>query len=313
MATDELVSIHSFNKSRVRFGPPTTMTSKGNVQYTTCKVGYMNSKNQEARLLLEAPDSTCFGVQKVFAYGKPETPENFQKYQVSYMAENKNAEGTKYPKAPEHLAVHQVFVNTCETLRQLLSTHFKSHRDFFDEGQQTLVDSGKFAKPILRYPKKEVVVNGMKRKSPDTDKPLRAYVKLIQNPKSQKFISRMYGPQGEELDPLTLLSELGTIHPIFSIDSVYIDGKGATFQVKLWEANYTPRGAVNRPRLLSPIAPPQDDSNPNGMLDDDPDQGQDQEFEAPQAPQDPEPEPAPQVVKQVRRVAPVKRVARPQA
>lgn len=234
----ELIEVGKFNKTRVRFGDPESADIKENNtvvgSYTKCTVEYKNSKGEYGPILLEAPDTTCFGVQKEYAFGKPKTPENFKGYHLCYLMETKDPAKTEAMKK---------FTASVVTLYDMLVEHLKNSADYLpSEKQRESAIAGRLASPIARYPKKEVPTKNPKitTKVDDKEKSLRFYARLIENKKAGKFLTQFHGPDGTNLNPAEdLIDVRGIIHPVFKVDYVYIGADSATFQVKVWEADYT--------------------------------------------------------------------------
>lgn len=283
----ELVTIGKFSRAKLLLGTPEIVAIKdesgkdSKTSYYKCSVGYLNSKKERTDLILEAPKTFCFGVAEEYAFGKPKTPENFKGYQTCYYFSDPDK------KDGGMSADQRVFNKTLDELTQALSDHLQENAELLPDAMADLATSGKFVHSVAKYPKKEETItkNGRNytKKVDDTSKPLRFYARLLFNKKTEKFATKFYGPGDVEMDPRQFIDVRGMIEPALKVEYVYIGASSATYQIKLWECNYTPSESTSRKRLISrntsqPVAEEDDDdvvpsneSDPNKALESDDD------------------------------------------
>ena len=243
----ELTTADTFKLSNLEFGTPEAADIKDNTgkssgaQYYKCSISYNGGQ-----FAMEAPEQTCYGVQEEYAFGKAKTPENFKGHHLCYYCSEK--------KDVEMSPIEKKFVTILRSIETKLSNHLKNNADYLTEKQASLASQGKLLSAIARYPKKEVPSNNPKNKQPrkvdDKEKPLRFYVRMIVS-KNGKFVTRFYGPNDRELNPLTeCFDTKGLIQPVIKFEYVYIGEGSATVQLKLYECNFTPLVSSNRKRLI---------------------------------------------------------------
>ncbi len=281
MSELELVELGKFNPNNVIFGiPEDTDIKDGNVTtgtYQKCTLSYKNSVGDEVPLIMEAPKVFCYGPQKEYKWGCAKTPEHFKGYNLCYYLSDPT-DSTKEPTNDQ-----KTFLKSIRQLEKKLVLHMKEHADYLSEGQAELASAEKLVSLIARHPKKEEDTGKkdkkgqpIMRKVTDTTKPLRFYARLIQNKKTGDFITTFYGPGDREIDPLDFLDARGYIEPAIKFEYIYIGTLSATFQIKLWECNYTPIEGSQRKRLIRKNTDPSPEdvpstSNPNNDLDSDED------------------------------------------
>ena len=273
----ELVPIGNLNISKVVFGIPETADIKDDKgipmgEYNKCTLHNTSSDDKEIPLILEAPEELCYGIQKEYAFGKPKISQNFRGYHVCYYLSNSDSSKTK-----DQTEDQKKFLLSLRQLEKKLATHMKEHAEFLPEKAADLAAAGKLVSPIAKFPKKltESEKNPKaKRKVSDTSKPLRFYIRMIVNKKTDKFISQFYGPGDKPMDPLSQCLDIqGYIKPAIKIEYIYIGESSATFQMKLWECTYKPTEGSQRKRLIGKNTTPlysevPETSNPNEDLDD---------------------------------------------
>lgn len=262
----ELIPIGKGDKTKLILGTPETIDIKGEddegettgtsgASFTKCTVLYTLSDGKGGAMLVEMPETFCFGVSKDFAYGKPKTEKNFKGYSFAYYYKDPKDDGKGKSKLGLDAAnaEQKKSVQFWEQIQDVLSTHLEENVDLIPEKCGLLAKTRQLVSPIARYPKKDVVdpKTGKKKKVADKSKPMRSYFRLIQNKKSQTFVTKFYDEKDEEINPLDLIDVRGYIRPVVKVEWVYIGDATASFQVKLWEAVYKPQQAIQRERLLA--------------------------------------------------------------
>ena len=264
----ELVHIGKFDKNKLVFGIPETVDIKGNQEegekgggasFTKCTVGYTLSDNRVGALLLELPDTFCFGVSKDYKYAQPRIDKYFTGYSVCYYYQDPKDQNSSKKGGLDAMSEDQKkVVKTWEQLESVLSKHLRDNADCLPDKAVALAKNNQLVSAIARFPKKDVLneKNGKKMKVVDKSKSMRSYFRLIQNKRTDAFISKFYDADtDEEINPLTLLEVRGTIKPIVKVEYVYIGEASSTFQIKLWEAVYRPQQSLQRKRLLATPQP----------------------------------------------------------
>lgn len=280
----ELVPIGGLKINRVIYGEPeeidiTDADGKKTGSYYKCSVSYRNeSTGEEGGLCLKAPKQFCYGFQEDYGYGKAETEENFKGYQFTYYCSDPSSKENKMTEEEKS------FTKNLTALEKKLSQHLKDYAEFLPEKAGGLAQDEKLVSAIAKHPKKEENVLGkdgrpllkkdgkpMTKKVFDKTKPLRMYVKLLFTKKTKKFATEVFGPGDIKMSPLEFVKKWGHIDPAFKFEYVYIGEASATFQIRLWECNYTPKEGSVRPRLLPPNTDPlpadvPETSDPNDIL-----------------------------------------------
>lgn len=268
----ELTTPTNFDINKVVFGVPEEANIKDNKgkptgeTYCKCTLDYQYSKEETGPLIMSAPEHMCYGVQKNYKWGKPKTEEYFTGYSICYYLGD-----TDPAKKGEQSPDQKKFTQCLLKLQRKLSIHLKENHEFLPEKAADKAAEDKLVSPIAKYPKTEVPSErDPKRlvKRTDKSKPLRFYMKIIQNTKTEKFVSTFYGPGDKEMNPLDLLEVRGLIEPAIKFEYVYI-GDNASVQIKLWECTYKPTEGMNRKRLIKKNTAPEDvpqTSDPNNDL-----------------------------------------------
>lgn len=204
--------------------------------------------------LMGLPKQFCFGLSKKYEYGKDRTLENWKgEYQISYSVTSMK---TLAKPTPEEQAVF----NACQMLEQKLAEYIFENREQLG-GTYEAVQSPdevrrlKLIKPILTMPTMDDPDDkgkGPKRKKVyNHQKPYTLYINVMRNKKRNTFTSRLFGPGDVEISPLTKIEETnGDLEPVVFVSHVHFAQK-ASFQLKLWDGNFTPRESFGpRRRLL---------------------------------------------------------------
>lgn len=78
----------------------------------------------------------------------------------------------------------------------------------------------------------------------------RLFCKLIYSKKTDKILTQLFDPKGNELDPMSLINQRCTITPAIRVESVFIGKKMIKIQVKLAEAIVSVSEGTGRKSLL---------------------------------------------------------------
>lgn len=259
------ISPAEFDPSRLVISNP--VQTKTTVPYTRADISYLDDAGTPCRLCIQAPTQHSFGVGPVHAFDDKERTGPVVDYQVVY---SMNSLATFESPTGEEEAFKTAMDSLTDTLTEKLTD--ESFFEMIPAAQAALLDpsssrtkNGRAGiKPIYDFPRKDGDKGGKKIKIADTSKPARMYVKLIYfsgTDKSGAPYSRMetrfYRPPDttHSLDPREFVNVRGAITPLFHIREVYFGNHGAnpygaSFSIRLLEADFAPQEAIGSSRLL---------------------------------------------------------------
>jgi len=261
-----------YDESRVVIHDPVTNTfniGDAPVQNTTSEGRYLDENGVECELYFPAPPQTCFGVNYIYEMNlkkEQQIPENAKGLQVCYPVTSLKT--VKNPTPQE-----KAFIDMIESLWTLAVD--KGRQEAAREESLSLIPAPsvascmaaekqkkmeRFVKPPMEFPKDK------DKKSLDTTKPKRMYVKLVTSGKGPtlKAQTKFFGPGDEQKSPLRYVEARGIIEPCFKWEGIYWGSHGptaphgASLRFKLVEANYTPQANASVPsrRMLSKNSAP---------------------------------------------------------
>lgn len=237
------IVIHDAVKNEFTIG-----TSK--VTTTTSEGRYLDDEGRECRLYFTAPPQQCFGTSYVHNITLPKekkTPENAEGVQVCYPLTGLTTVKTPTPQ-------EQATLDLFHGLWQAAVDKGVSEVDNEETTMPQIAISSFIAasrkkawKNAVKYPFSHP--NDPTTKKPNTDKPVRAYVKLVTSGKGEtlRVKTKFYGPGDKATSPLRYLETRGVIEPVIAWEGLYYGPHGAeapygtSLKFKIVEANFTPK------------------------------------------------------------------------
>lgn len=241
-----------FDRSRLVLHEPKTMSftmGQTEVKMTTSDARYLDEEGRECLLYIAAPPQQCFGVSYTYPMEIKEadqSPDNAKGFQVAYPV-------TSLQTVDSPLESEQAYIDLVE---QLWEAAVEQGREEAEKDDDCLIPSssvnsfiaaakkGKWEMAVKRpceYPKTK------DKKSLDTTKPMRQYVKLISTGKDKTLKAKtpFYGPGEKKYNAVKFISKRGIIEPCFWFEGIYYGSHGptashgASLRFKVAEANYT--------------------------------------------------------------------------
>ena len=275
---DISVNPSEFDRSRVVIHDPTTSSfNVGDMPIeTTMSTGkYVDDEGIECDLYFAAPAQTCFGVNYVYdlqVKKEEQVPENAKGLQICYPMTSMQTIDKPTPQekacmdmidALWELAVEK---GRQEAEREEPLIPAPSVSSCMAAEKRKKMDL--FVKRPMEYPK------GKDKKTLDTTKPKRMYVKLVTTGRGEtlKAHTKFFGPGDVQKSALRFVDKRGIIEPCYKWEGIYwgahgpASPHGASLRFKLVEANYTPQTSSSIPshRMLGKnSAPVQEDDDDN--------------------------------------------------
>jgi hypothetical protein len=271
-----LNNLADFDKSRVVIHDPTVASftiGEAEINTTTSAGRYLDDNGEECELYFAPPPQNCFGVNYIYDIGlkkEDQVPENAKGLQVCYPATTLKTVNQPTPQEQEYIDMMTglwelaVEKGRQEAEREEPLIPAPSVASCLAAEKAKKMD--RFVKPPMEFPKEKG------KKTLDTTKPKRTYVKLVTTGKgvTLKASTKFYGPGDKPTSALRYVDKRGTIQPCFRWEGIYWGSHGpsaphgASLRFKLTEANYTPQTSSSVPahRMLGKnTAPVQEDDD----------------------------------------------------
>ncbi len=284
---DYFVRLHEYSPKNLVLKNPVEKTF-GNVTFLQSEIFYKNHKGEECNFYLEGPKQYTFGIQPNYGPNvqkeEDKIPENIKGYQILY-----SMTGMKTIDEPTQDEFY--FMNTLRDIRKQISEKAKTQEvlDILEGTTQMVMrnDPENGVKPVFAHPMKEDPRN-KKKKIPDASKPQKLYLKLLT--KRNKYSSCVEidtffnGPGGRDLNPLDLVEVRGHFIPNIFVKGIYWGSHGnkpygASLQLKLYEATYTPFQSRPKRRYLEKNKDPIFEETVDNFVNPENDNDNDDEYE----------------------------------
>lgn len=265
--SDEYVflNLHEANPSYIVVSDPEEIVTKDGTKFMRSQISYLNEDDRPVAMYFVAPKQFSFGVAPEFPFGLPkseQTDERIKGYKICYNLTDIRT--VHNPTADEQYmldlfdGIHQKVVEKAH-LEETLSKIGPAQAIVIRSSKQNRTPHGG-VKPLLSDGTMPSPTHPNQR-VPDPSKPKRLYAKLMSskrpNDPEVTVHTKFYDPSNAEVPPKSLINVQGYIEPVFHLQSVYWGAHGSTpfgasIQLKLSEANFTPMNRHGPPKRMLP-------------------------------------------------------------
>lgn len=210
--SNQLTSATDYDVKRMVFSDPQPgSVPNSTIVYKRIAISTLNKDGTTGDLILPTEELFSFGVSENI---NPET-KKVNGHVLPLCLWNRDG-----PTASE-----KAWTDAFERIVEHCKKHLIDNREEIDQYDLSMTDLKKF-NPLYWKREKGKIVEG----SGPT-----LYTKLIASKKHNKILSMFFNPEGDSIDPLTLLGKYCYVKAAVKIESVYIGNK-ISLQIKLYEA-----------------------------------------------------------------------------
>jgi len=256
--------VNQANVNNIEVGDPEEIVTKDGTKFMRSSITYKNDRGDPCDMYFAGPKQFSFGISPEYPFGLPkheQTEDKIKSFKICYnICDMRNvAHPSKEEKYMEEIfsGIHQKVVE---------AAHQESTLKKIGAAQAIVIRSAKQnnefhggVKPILSLGT-TISPHNPNQRIPDSSKPKRIYAKLLSSKRPHEDITihtKFYGPGDRNIDPKKFINVQGYLEPVFNLQSIYWGAHGSTpygasIQVKLSEANFTPMSRNGPPkRMLS--------------------------------------------------------------
>jgi hypothetical protein len=256
--------VNQANVDNIEVGDPEEIITKDGTKFMRSSISYRNDRGDLCDMYFAGPKQFSFGISPEYPFGLPkheQTEDKIKSFKICYnICDMRNvAHPSKEEKYMEEIfsGIHQKVVE---------AAHQESTLKKIGAAQAIVIRSAKQnnefhggVKPILSLGT-TISPHNPNQRIPDSSKPKRIYAKLLSSKRPHEDIiihTKFYGPGDRNIDPKKFINVQGYLEPVFNLQSIYWGAHGSTpygasIQVKLSEANFTPMSRNGPPkRMLS--------------------------------------------------------------
>lgn len=324
--------VNQANVDNIEVGDPEEIVTKDGTKFMRSSITYKNDRGDPCDMYFAGPKQFSFGISPEYPFGLPkheQTEDKIKSFKICYnLCDIRNV---SHPSKEEQY-MEEIFNGIHKKVVE--AAHQESTLKKIGAAQAIVIRSAKQnnefhggVKPILSMGT-TLSPHNPNQRVPDPSKPKRIYAKLLSSKRPHEDIiihTKFYGPGDKNIDPEKFINIQGYLEPVFNLQSIYWGAHGSTpygasIQVKLSEANFTPMSRNGPPkRMLSAntSTPEEDDQSDddNSEKDDDDDKDEQEDISPSDQLSRIEPEEVPKtapVVKTTRRKQTKRRVIRKQ-
>ncbi len=254
--------VEKANSTRITVSDPEEIVTKDGTKFMRSRIAYLDDRGCECDMYFAGPKQFSFGISPEYPFGMPkidQTEDKIKGYKICYnLCDIKNVHNPTKPERYMHeifAGIHQKVVEKAHS-EQTLSKIGQAQAIVIQASKQSGTPHGG-VKPLLSEGTMPSVHNPNVR-VPDANKPKRVYAKLMSSKRQFEGLvihSKFYGPGNKDVDPREFINVQGYLEPVFHAQSVYWGAHGSTpfgasIQLKLTEANFTPMNRNGPPKRM---------------------------------------------------------------
>lgn len=310
--------VNQANVDNIEVSDPEEIVTKDGTKFMRSSILYRNDRGDPCDMYFAGGKQFSFGISPEYPFGLPkheQTEEKIKSFKICYnICDIRNVSNpSKEEQYMEEIfqGIHRKVVEAAhqdKTLKKIGAAQAIVIRAAHQSGE-----SHGGVKPILTSGT-TISPHNPNQRIPDPNKPKRIYAKLLSSKRQGEDImihTKFYGPGDKNVDPKTYINVQGYLEPVFQLQSVYWGAHGSTpfgasIQIKLSEANFTPMSRNGPPkRMLNANTATVEE---NDSSDDDDTEEADEEAEVyskismNRDEPEPEPEPEPTPIEQLSRI-----------
>jgi hypothetical protein len=256
--------VNQANVDNIVVSDPEEIVTKDGTKFMRSSIAYKNDRGIPCDMYFGGPKQFSFGISPEYPFGLPkheQTEDKIKSFKICYnICDMRNvAHPSKEEKYMEEIfnGIHQKVVE---------AAHQESTLKKIGAAQAIVIKAAKQnsefhggVKPVLSLGT-TISSHNPNQRVPDPSKPKRIYVKLLSSKRPHEDIvihTKFYGPGDRNIDPKSFINVQGYLEPVFNLQSIYWGAHGSTpygasIQIKLSEANFTPMSRNGPPkRMLS--------------------------------------------------------------
>ena len=254
--------VNQANANNIVVSDPEEIITKDGTKFMRSTLLYKNDRGVNSDMYFAGPKQFSFGISPEYPFGLPkheQTDAKIKSFKICYnICDMRNV--TNPSKEEQYME---------EIFRGI-------HRKVVEAAHQdkTLKKIGPAQAIVIRAAKqnqephggvKPILTDGTtisphnpNQRIPDPSKPKRIYVKLLSSNRPHEDITihtKFYGPGDKPVNPKKFINVQGYLEPVFQLQSVYWGAHGSTpfgasIQIKLSEANFTPMSRNGPPKRM---------------------------------------------------------------
>jgi len=256
--------VNQANVKNIEVSDPEEIITKDGTKFMRSSITYKNDRGDPCDMYFAGPKQFSFGISPEYPFGLPkheQTEAKIKSFKICYnICDMRNVpHPSKEEQYMEEIfnGIHRKVVEAAHqetTLKkigaaQAIVIRAAKQNNEFHGGVKPVLSLGTTMSP-----------HNPNQRIPDPSKPKRIYAKLLSSKRPHEDIiihTKFYGPGDKNVNPKKFINVQGYLEPVFNLQSVYWGAHGSTpygasIQIKLSEANFTPMSRNGPPkRMLS--------------------------------------------------------------
>ncbi len=256
--------VNQANVDNIVVGDPEEIVTKDGTKFMRSSITYKNDRGDPCDMYFAGPKQFSFGISPEYPFGLPkheQTEDKIKSFKICYnICDIRNvSHPSKEEQYMEEIfnGIHKKVVEAAHqdsTLKkigaaQAIVIRSAKQNNEFHGGDKPILSMGTTISP-----------HNPNQRVPDPTKPKRIYAKLLSSKRPHEDIvihTKFYGPGDKNIAPEKFINVQGYLEPVFNLQSIYWGAHGSTpygasIQIKLSEANFTPMSRNGPPkRMLS--------------------------------------------------------------
>ena len=254
--------VNQANAENIVVSDPEEIITKDGTRFMRSSVLYKNDRGVPSDMYFAGPKQFSFGISPEYPFGLPkheQTEDKIKSFKICYnICDMRNvSHPSKEEQYMEEIfnGIHRKVVeaahqdNTLKKIGQAQAIVIRAAKQNNEPhgGVKPILTDGTTISP--HNPNQRIL---------DPSKPKRIYVKLLSSNRPHEEITihtKFYGPGDKPVNPKTYINVQGYLEPVFHLQSVYWGAHGSTpfgasIQIKLSEANFTPMSRNGPPKRM---------------------------------------------------------------
>ena len=256
--------VNQANVDNIEVGDPEEIVTKDGTKFMRSSITYRNDRGDLCDMYFAGPKQFSFGISPEYPFGLPkhdQTNDKIKSFKICYnICDMRNV----INPSKEEQYMEEIFTGIHQKVVE--AAHQESTLKKIGPAQAIVIRSAKQnneshggVKPVLSLGT-TISPHNPNQRVPDPSKPKRIYAKLLSSKRPHEDIiihTKFYGPGNKNVDQKKFINFQGFLEPVFNLQSVYWGAHGSTpygasIQIKLSEANFTPMSRNGPPkRMLS--------------------------------------------------------------
>ena len=254
--------VNQANANNIEVSEPEEIVTKDGTKFMRSNILYRNDRGIPSDMYFAGPRQFSFGISPEYPFGLPkyeQTEDKIKSFKICYnICDIRNVSNP----SKEEQYMEEIFTGIHQKVVE--AAHQDKTLGKIGPAQAIVIRSAKQnnephggVKPILTSGT-TISPHNPNQRIPDPSKPKRIYVKLLSSKRPGEDITihtKFYGPGDKNVDPEKYINVQGYLEPVFHLQSVYWGAHGSTpfgasIQIKLSEANFTPMSRNGPPKRM---------------------------------------------------------------